>query len=215
MPQNWTQSGNGGTTAVDPGQLFVAISQLAASEYPDAATNGILPQQTLWTWDGQPGVYDFWQCQNEYVSNNNVIVVPRSDPTATNVVVAHSSNMITLRKRWAASREGAWPRLPPTDLVDPNWVFVNQLIGVRDMRVLPDGITVVYEASGVYEYQCIDATLVHRTADVQPFLLPLAFGDPENPQAVVNWVDQSLLSSNLTGLAGVLGGAGGNNPLGN
>jgi len=222
MATGWSQSGNGGETPVEPGRLAVAVSGLNASEYPDVAANGItlIPGGSLWTWDGQPGCYDFWQCQNEYVGGAGVIVLPRSVPGLPNVAIQHSSQVTTLRKRWAASREGAPPRLPPTDLGDPNWVFVNEFIAPREMRVAPDGVTIVYEATGVYEYQAIDPSLVLRTANVQPFLAAQAFGSPADPTSVVNWVESALTTAELTGsgdggTGGGTFGGGGASPLGN
>lgn len=211
------QDGNNGRTQV---RATVSVSDLAASEYPTTTID--IAETASWFWDGLPGCYDFWQCLNEYSGDPGVIVVPTSNSNGTNVAIAHSSNMRTLRKKWAAFREGAPPRIPPTDLGDPNWVLVNEIEGVREMRVSPDGTTIVYECNGIYEYQALDASIAIREADVQPFLVDAAFGYPADLTAPRNWVEGQLSGQVVIPTSGqgqdagsltVLTG-GGQNPLG-
>jgi len=209
------RGGNGGATQISTSQLTASLSTLNASEYP-TTINGGDSQGSLYSWDGLPGAYDYWQCLNEYLGDPGVLVVPTSDSAGTNVAIAHSSSMTMLRKRWAAMRTGSPPRLPPTELTDPNWVFVNSYEGIREMRVASDGVSMVYEASGIYEYQALDASKVVRGAELQPFLVASFFEGPSGP---ANWVQAATTAVLTAGGAGqqftsqVLTGSGGN-PLG-
>lgn len=204
---NTLSGGQGGPNQISAGQLSASLSALNASQYP--TTIAPVGSGSLYSWDGQPGVYDFWQCMNEYLGDPGVIVVPTSNTAGTNAAIAHSSEMTTLRKRWAAMRTGSPPRLPPTDLADANWVFVNRYEGLREMRVAPDGVSIVYEATGIYEYQALDASLVKREAELQPFLVASVFEGPSGP---ASWLEQA---TDLIGqaLGGILTASGGN-PLG-
>jgi len=211
---NTLRGGQGGTSQVSTAQLSASVSSLNASEYPTTLesenSNG-----SLYSWDGLPGAYDFWQCLNEYLGDPGVIVVPTSDTSGTNAAIAHSSAMTTLRKRWSAMRTGSPPKLPPTQLTDPNWIFVNEYDGIREMRVAPDGVSMVYEATGIYEYQALDSSKVKRTAEVQPFLVSSIFEGPSGT-GPVNWVDVAVGAATGAGTSAgttILSGSGGN-PLG-
>lgn len=219
-PRTFLPTGGNGNGGTSPVRATVSVSDLAASEYPTQTFD--VAETASWYWDGLPGCYDFWQCLNEYSGDPGVIVVPTSNTAGTNVAIAHSSPMRTLKKKWAAFREGAPPRLPPIDLGDPNWVFVNEVQGIREMRVSPDGSTIVYECNGVYEYQALDASLAVRSAEVQPFLIESAFGSRASVTSAVNWVEGQLSGqvviptsgSGQTGSLDVVNGGGGQNPLG-
>ena len=206
---NTDAGGQGGAASVSTAQLTATLSTFNAAQYPQTAVN---TQQTgLHTWDGEPGVYDYWQCLNEYHEDPGVIVMPTCNPDGKNIKVRHSSEMIFLRKRFAACRTGAQPNLPPRDLGDDNWVFTGGTANLREMQVAPDGVSIRYEVEGVYEYYALDPSLVDKTAEIAPFLSPTALANASK------WFGGTVELSggatggggdptSFTGTGGILGG---------
>lgn len=157
--------------------LQIAASGLLASQYP--ATEVSTDNKGLTTWDGEPAAYDHWQCLNEYIDEPGVAVLPSSKPESPNVKVVYGSRSITLIRRWAAKRTGAPPRFPPPIVmstvdptqVDNNWVYIGgDGPQVRELGIASNGVSIIYEASGTYVFQAIDADKVEYLASVPPSL---------------------------------------------
>lgn len=186
-----TGGGQGGTPSTSASQLSATLTAFTAAQTP-AVVASVAPT-SFYVNDNTPGVYDLWQCENEYPEDPGVVVLPTCNPAGKNIKVAHSSTMVTLRKKWAAQRTGAPPNLPPKTPPSDNWVYTGGVTMPRETRLAADGVSVVYEARGVFEYQCLDKTEVELVAELPPFVSPdLA---PTN-----GWVDLILnATSVLTG----------------
>lgn len=165
---NTSLSGSGGTTSVFDSQLSASLSGYNAAQYPNTSTAS--GDTSLYTFDDEPGVYDLWQCFTEYITDPGVIVIPTCNPTGLNIAIRHSSEMVTIRKRWAATRTGAQPALPPTNPADANLILTGEYVGLLNMEVAPDGVSVKYEVKGVYEYQALDPSKVKKLAEIPPYL---------------------------------------------
>lgn len=201
-----------GITSASRAILSGALAGALADNRTTTETNN---QSALWFYDGLPGVYDFWQSSNEYMGDPGTLVIPTADPNGVNIQVNHSSAMAMLRKRWAASRIGSYPKVPPKQLADSNWVLVGETTPVRELKLATDGVSVQYEVSGVYDYQALDASKVDRTADIPPFLNPVALA----PQS--DWFDLQNAaqlsggsSSNSQALPTLSSGGASSSPLG-
>jgi hypothetical protein len=212
--------GQGGTPAVAPAQLSVAVASIPAAQYPTSIATVVA--DGLWVSDGLPGVYDFWQTSDEYADDPGVLVVPSATPGGTNVAISYASAQFSLYRRWTARRTGAPPELPPRTVnkpsgdVDPNWVYVggNPAPALRDLGVAADGVNIVYEASGVYIFQALDASLVSPSAPVPPFM------DSIIGASAARWYNAELVAEGVvaagafdSGPFGALLGLGGG-PLG-
>ena len=143
-----------------------------------------------------PGAYDYWQCLNEYVTDPGNIVLPVCDPNGVNIIVNTTSDRRTLRRRWAACRDGATPTVPPVDVGDPNWVPTQQYDGVVDGRILPDGVTVRYEIKGIYEYQALDVSKTDRQCEFGPYT------DRDTLKTLVGWPEDTTTLTNIIGANG-------------
>lgn len=159
---------------------------------------------TIWYSDKLPGVYDHWMSAAEYHDDPGVVVVPAMNPGGANVAVRHSSPMLTLRRRWTVKRTGFPPNVPPRQLADPNWVYLGGVMIPRELRGGPDGLSVIYEVSGVYEYAALDPSLVTLAADVPPFISGAALAND------VGWFDEWVDSGGVPQSAG--GGASSSSP---
>lgn len=53
---------------------------------------------------------------------------------------------------WTASRTKNKPKIPPTEVDDPDWVFLGAIPELADTTIAPDGVTPVYRISGTYVY---------------------------------------------------------------
>ena len=197
-------------------QLSAAVTSLNANEYP--STYNSVGNTAFYNDDGLPGAYDYWQCLNEYVFDPGNLVLPVCDKDGTNIVVNSNSQRCTLRRRWAACRDGAMPQVPPTDFGDDNWVLVRRYDGVPDLRILPDGVSVRYEIKGIYEYEALDASKVDRKAEIGPFVdresLRTLVGWPEDARTLTNILNTQLSGNPNGGGISVLFGGGGGSPLG-
>lgn len=160
--------GQGGTSSIYPSQLVASISGFNAAQYPSLPSSS--DETSLYEFDEEPGVYDYWQCVNQYLDDPGAMVLPTCNPDGLNIKIRHSSHMVTLRKRWAASRTGSQPKLPPRDIGDTNWVYVGGMTAPEELKVAPDGVSVCYVVSGIYEYQALDASKVKMDAEIPPFL---------------------------------------------
>lgn len=166
-------SGNGG----DPDGSVVAESVLVAE------FGNIVPSQNptvteaaeadgLFTWDGKNAVYDHWQSLTEYTTDHGILVVPTCNPSGTNIKVRHSSDSLRVVVRWSAKRTGSPPALPPAESDNVQLVLVHEYRAPREVRVGPDGVSVIYECKGVYEYEALDPAKVQELCSVPPFLTP-------------------------------------------
>ena len=159
--------GQGAPESVFDAQLVASTSAFNASQYPQLIASAA--ESALYEFDDEPGTYDLWQCFNEYITDGGNVVIPQTDPAGVNLEVRHSSQMVTLRKRWAATRTGAPPRVPPTTEV-ANWVLTREYVGLREFKVAPDGVSIQYEVKGIYEYEALNPALVNLYAEIPPFL---------------------------------------------
>lgn len=203
---NTAAGGQGGATPGTQATVTASLSSFNASAAP--STYASVQNDALWKWDGLPGVYDCWQCLNEYVDDPGMLVIPTCKPNGVNIKVNPNSQMITLRRRWVAKRTGAPPTKPPRQMKnakgqpDPNWVYTGGSDRVRELRGNTDGVSVIYEASGIYEYEALDASKVDRDAAVPPFI------NDAKVNNLVNWADDGF--NQLVGgpAAGPSGGNG-------
>lgn len=202
-PEAWNtaEAGQGGTTQMATATLAAGVTHLRSTQYPTTVVGS--DNSGLFQWDGEPGAYDLWQCANEYFENPGTLVAPTSDPDGVSVKIRYASTQLILRRRWVAGRTGAPPRLPPRTPPSDNWVLTAASDTVRDMRVAPDGVSVVYECSGVYEYMALDPNLVTLTAEVPPYISETAL---TSIRAWVSALRDSILRGGPT--------LGGMNPLG-
>lgn len=196
--------GQGGDPPVYDAQLTASVSQFPASQYPSVPTGS--GNTSLYSFDNEPGVYDFWQCADEYHEDPGVIVLPTCNPSGTNIAIRHSSQMLMLRRRWAASRTGAPPAIPPKDLNNVNLIYTGGYVAPSELRVAADGVSVQYEVCGVYEYYALDASLVNKLACIPPFLSEAAL------VAQSDWLTPTLeltgsLTSGVLSLFGLSGGS--------
>lgn len=211
-------TGSGTTGSSVDGALLVA----ATAKFKDETKPTLLTtvESDGW-WRGTPlsgAVYDHWQCLSEYVESPGVMVLPTCVPDGTNIKVRTSSEVTSLRMRWAAKRMGAPPTLPPKTPPDNNWVYVGGIISPREMKVLADGVSVEYEVTGVYEFQALDSTLVKKTAQIPPFLSPSLLLQPSkwlstDPRTEATGVPAGS-GGNSQSASSQLPGVGSNNPLG-
>lgn len=157
--------------------LQIAAATLEVSQLPSTTVS--TDNNALTTWDGEPAVYDHWQCLNEYIDEPGVAVLPSSDPDSPNIKVTYGSRSVTLIRRWAAKRTGAPPKFPPPVVystenpteVDENWVYIGgNGPQVRELGIAPNGASIVYEALGTYVFQALDSTKVKYIAEVPPAL---------------------------------------------
>lgn len=217
-------------TNTTPAQVQVAMSGLNAAEYPNTTIS--TDNEGLTIWDGEPAAYDHWQCLNEFIEEVGTLVLPTASPTGVNVAVDYSSVMVMLVQRWAAKRTGAPPRFPPkvvyiestSSLVqstDANWIYVGgSSPQVRELGIAPDGVSIVYEATGIHIFQALDASLVNYFSPVIPTLDPVQtftarkWANNNNPPpssvAIQNYA--AGVVPGITGVAspnGSLGGTGG------
>lgn len=209
-------SGQGGPNSIQTSQLNASRSALNAAQYPVTLAN--TDKSGLTVWDGQAGVYDYWQSVNEYVDEPGVLVLPTSNPLGKNIAVNYASPQMKLIKRWTAKRQGATPALPPKQMQDPNFVYVGGTTPqLRCIDVGANGVDIIYEVSGVYVYEALDATIVPFIADIPPMLDQFGLRQAQQWANTVtlhgqpgNW----LFVSNAA-LNAAPGASGGIGPLGN
>lgn len=227
-------------TNTTPGQVLAAMSGLNANEYPTTSVS--TDNAALTIWDGEPAAYDHWQCVNEYVEEAGVAILPTSNYGLTgaqvNVAVEYCSTMVTLVQRWAAKRTGAPPRFPPkivyteansslntlgstTQTPDPNWVYIGGIAPqVRELGIAPDGVSIIYEASGVHVFQALNASLVNYNAPVSPTLNPVktaiarTWANDNNPPPSSVAI-QNFAAGVVPGITGAISPGSLSNPGGN
>jgi hypothetical protein len=114
--------------------------------------------------------------------------------------------MITLNKRWTASRTGSKPQIPPRINPDANWVYVSGYDGLPDLKVAPDGVSIQYQVEGVYTYQALNPATVTRDAESAPFLNSTALTAQKGWFATVVDLSNTVLQSLPFSGSGALGG---------
>lgn len=123
----------------------------------------------------ESGVYEFYELVAAYTDTSGDVVMPptgvgENANVGTRVKVLGSQ--VKLRLTYSASRVGARPALPSTDLGD-NWVFTKRVRGIDGFTLAADGVSVKYVVSGAMEFTALDADQALESeiiAPIPPFL---------------------------------------------
>ena len=90
--------------------------------------------------------------------------------------------------------------------------YIGGFAGLPEMNVGPDGVSIIYEARGIYVYQSLNPALVDLNAAIPPFLSPASL-TPAN-----GWLNlyssTGMNSQSGSGGNGIPVPSGGQNPLG-
>lgn len=191
-------------------QIQFGSSQFSSIDTP--TTTDVFSATGLFSQDAGFGVYDLWQCENEYVEDAGAMVLPVCNPAGKNIYVNPTSPTIVLRRKWAAKRSGSPPTLPPKGLSNSNWIYTGGIApSMFPMGVAADGVSIVYEARGVYEYQALDPNVVIPLAEIPPFLNQTVMGK------VADWANKfagTFTSPPSGGTSTSILSTGGGSPLG-
>ena len=215
-----TPSGSTSVTAVIIDAAGSTFAGVVGDSTPGAT--GLIPSTSAsfpYFWDGLAAAYDFWQGVCEFVESPGDIVLPTCNPNGTNIRVNHSSDMLTLKVKWASRRIGFPPRVPGKTLNDPNWVYVGGFVGNHEMQMGADGVSPVWEIRGIYEYQALNPALARKNALIPPYIStqalegPAAWFTPE-VEATGNPVAQTSSGLGQSSSGNLLNSGGSNNPLG-
>ncbi len=158
------------STAAPTTQALVTavLAEYGSADGQTLLAEGITP---LVADDLAAGVYDLWQCYNEYDVDQGNVVVPTCNPEADLVQIKHSADVFVFRKKWTATKVGSPPALPAEDQGD-NLVLVRKYVGLPNVNVTANGNDIEYRIDGVYEYRALNQADAKLIADSPPFLAP-------------------------------------------
>lgn len=194
----------------DPTLVSAAIADVLSEN--DGTVISTVGDTGFFFYDGLSGVYDFWQCMTEFYDDPGVMVLPTANPNGTNIAVQHSSDTLRVMLRWAAKRLGAPPNIPAKVSTDPNLIYVGGMAGLPEEVVGPDGVTITYEARGVYVYEALNPAIVQKNAQIPPFLLTSALSQAAGWFNLYENTGTNPQNSGLQSGIGNGGGSGGQSP---
>jgi hypothetical protein len=177
-------------------------------------------QDALYGTDSSPGVYDHYELTAIYKDSGGNAVCPSTKEGEKAIQVKVMNSLLTMRLEWTATRTGGTPVFPsvkPTD--GSNIVYLGGTIPVGHVDVGGDGVSLVYSASGIFDFAFLDASTVSIAAPVPPWLnLGAAFDEPNQMFAFAAWPFQGVAdgANPFTGVGqsppGGGGGGGGGGP---
>lgn len=157
------------STGAEPNTLVGTVngSTLTAtqltSDIPD-------DEQALYTDDG-PGVWDHYEVTCHYVDDVGGRVLPPAEIDGPQKVVLLHGRALNMRCEWSLKRTGGAPTAPKiVQVTDPNWYYTGGVTSPKNLDVAGDGVSIVYECSGVWNFACLDWKKADITYPIPSFL---------------------------------------------
>lgn len=167
--------------------------------------------------DSSPGVYEHYTLTAIYRDSGGNCVLPSTKAGEKGAEVRVCNSQLSMRLEWSASRTGGppvWPSVSPPD--KSNVVYVGGTIPVEHVDVGGDGVSLLYSASGIFDFEFLDASIVAIAAPVPPWLaLGAAANEPNSVFGQAQWPFKGSGGANpFTGQGVSLtgGGSGGGGP---
>jgi hypothetical protein len=136
-----------------------------------------------------PGVWDVYQLTAIYKDSGGNAVCPSTKQGEKAAEIQVCNTLLTMRLEWTVRRTGGPPTYPQVKPPDTSNVrYIGGAITAENVDVAGDGVSLIYSASGIYEYAFLDPTAVSLAAPVPPFLqLGPAANEPNTIFGTARW----------------------------
>ncbi len=141
-------------------------------------------EETVYAEDAA-GIWEHWLMRYSFTTDSGYGVIPATKQDAAGEMVRFGNPRKRLRVEWELKRTGDAPPLPEPKVpqpggytgdgtLDDNWVGLRNTTTYDNVDVAADGVSFVYTAAGVTEWDALDATKAGEAYPCPPWLRPAA-----------------------------------------